>query len=523
MIAQLQHSHPFSDQDEPAIRQALPSDRTLATLAYPSLRLAIREQTALAAAMRLSELTAPCPNAGIRLKDLVGYGQAKDVALGIVNDLAAWQRGELPWNDVCRGLLLSGSPGTGKTDLARSMARETGLTFVSGSYASWQREGHLGDFLKSMNASFSTAIAGAPSVIFIDELDAFSSRGGDRNTQNSSYTSKAIAGLLEQLDGINGREGVVVVAATNHLDHIDPAIIRRGRFDQHIHIGLPCREDLAVILRQHLKSDLPCADLGRLAALAIGRTGADVAAAVRSVRGRARQGRRDFAEADLAAELSPMPSVATPEVDWRASVHEAGHAIVISALRLGRPICLRLDAAGGACLTLGMTAPATAAEFHWQRMADLAGRAAELLVLGSISSGAGGPPQSDLAMVSRSAVREEMSFGLGSLGSLWLSADPTPTDILRLPPSVQRRIGQRIREAEDQAGAILRQSREVLEDLARTLNETRLVEGMTLQGFLDRVVDENGINRRPLALQDEHQEPAGPSDDATERDTLHGD
>lgn len=348
LMLQFRYSHPYSDDDEPAIRATLPPDRVLATLQYPALRLAHREQSAFDAGVRLSELTRPSQNEGLRLREMVGLGPAKDIALGVIEDLAAWKRGDLQWEFVTRGLLLSGAPGTGKTELARCMARENDLTFVSGSYSSWQKEGHLGDFLMAMNNSFATAIANAPSVLFIDELDAFGSRSQNQNTHNANYSSKCIAGLLELLDGVAGREGVVVIAATNHADNIDPALIRSGRFDQRIHIGLPSRADLAVILRQHLKSDLPDADLNRFAASAIGRSGADIAAAVRSARGRARQHRREFEEADLAAELCPTNSVETPELDWRAAIHEAGHAIVIAALGIGTAICLRLDRTGGA-------------------------------------------------------------------------------------------------------------------------------------------------------------------------------
>ncbi len=488
LMWQFRYSHPFSDDDEPAITAALPSDRVLATLQYPALRLAHREGSALAAVLRLSELTRPSPNEGLRLKDLVGFGPAKDIALGIIDDLAAWSKGDLHWDNVSRGLLLSGAPGVGKTELARAMARENGLTFVAGSYSSWQKQGHLGDFLSAMNDSFATAIAGAPSVLFIDELDAFSSRSQNQNTHNSSYASKCIAGLLELLDGVAGREGVVVIAATNYIEHIDPAVVRSGRFDQRIHIGLPSRSDLAIILRQHLKSDLPDADLSRFAAMAIGRSGADVAAAVRSARGRARQNHREFKDDDLSAELCPTPSVKTPDQDRRASTHEAGHAVVIAALGVGTPICLRLNNLGGECITQMTVAAMTAADFHRERMTDLGGRAAERLMLGTISSGAGGPLDSDLAKVSRSALREEVTYGLGALGSLWLSQDPQPSDILRLPPPVQQRLCQRIADAERDAGDALQMNKVVLEDLANALNKTRLVEGPILQAFLSRVI-----------------------------------
>jgi cell division protease FtsH len=489
LILQLRHSHgAASNVDEAALRHALPSDHILATLPYASLRLATRELDSLAVAGRLAQLTAPRPGSGIALRDLVGYGRAKDAALGIVEDLAAWSRGDLPWTQVSRGLLLSGPPGIGKTELARAMTLETGLTFVSASYAGWQKEGHLGDFLKAVSRSFATAIAGAPAVIFIDEIDAFSSREHDQRGQNSSYSSKAIAGLLEHLDGVLGREGVVVIAATNHPGHIDPAIMRAGRFDRHIAISLPNRVDLAVILRQHLGQDLPNADLERLAALALGQTGADIAAAVRNARAQARRVRGVLCEDDLCAELSPPPDLLLPATVWRAAVHEAGHAIVIAALDLGDLTCLKLDGTGGACLSQMFAQPMTSKDFHRTRMTDLAGRAAERLVLGDISCGAGGSRNSDLGKATLSVLHEEMNFGMGALGSLWIGADPSPRDILLLPQAIQRRISQRIDEAERAAGLILQRNHSQLVDLATALVNAQLLDSPALQPFLDRIV-----------------------------------
>ena len=207
---------------------------------------------------------------GIRLADLAGLGAARDAALGIVEDLRAWQAGELPWDAVHRGLLVVGPPGTGKTELARAMAREPGIHLESASYAQWQARGHLGDMLQAMRASFAVAADQAPSILFLDELDAFGSRTGGRSTQNYSYDTKVITGLLEQLDGIDGRVGVVVIGACTHPEGIDPAILRAGRFDERFEIRRPDAEALAIILRQHLGPDLPEADLATLGQMALG-------------------------------------------------------------------------------------------------------------------------------------------------------------------------------------------------------------------------------------------------------------
>ena len=130
----------------------------------------------------------------------------------------------------------------------------------------------------------------------------------------------------------------------------------------------------------------------------------------------------------------------------------------------------------------------TARDLHVLRMIDLAGRAAERLVFGDISAGAGGPPASDLGKATRSALRQELSFGLGSQGALWVSADPDPDAIPQLPAATQRRLADHLARAEAEAGDILARNRTLLVDLATTLRRTNLLQGPELQGFLDRVV-----------------------------------
>ena len=130
----------------------------------------------------------------------------------------------------------------------------------------------------------------------------------------------------------------------------------------------------------------------------------------------------------------------------------------------------------------------TAEERHQSRMVHLAGRAAERVIFGDVSAGAGGPIDSDLASATLSSLREETTLGLGTIGSLWLTADPTGMDILRLPPATQRQISQHLVDAEHDAGEVLQTNKTVLNDLATALDKAMLVEGVILQGFLDRVI-----------------------------------
>ncbi|MEE2862358.1 MAG: AAA family ATPase [Paracoccus sp. (in: a-proteobacteria)] len=244
-------------------------------------------------------------------------------------------------------MLIVGPPGCGKTELARAMARELGIHLESGSYARWQANGHLGDMLKAMRASFATASSQAPSILFIDELDAFGSRTGRRSTQNQSYDTKVITGLLEQLDGIDGREGVTIIAACNHPDAIDPAILRAGRFDARVEIRLPDAEALAIILRQHLGSDVDDADLAALGHLTLGQSGADSAAAVRAARRVARRQKRLMSVQDRRNALVPNHLALPVAMRRRAAIHKAGHAVVMTALGLGHVKILRLSLEGG--------------------------------------------------------------------------------------------------------------------------------------------------------------------------------
>lgn len=406
---------------------------------------------------------------GIRLADLAGLGAARDAALGIVEDLRAWQAEELRWDAVHRGMLIAGPPGCGKTELARAMAREPGIHLESASYAQWQAKGHLGDMLKAMRASFAAAADQAPSILFLDELDAFGSRAGGRSTQNESYDVKVITGFLEQLDGIDGRVGVVVIGACNHPEGIDPAILRVGRFDQRVEIRRPDAEALAIILRQHLGDALPEADLAALGQMALGQSGADCAAAVRAARGVARRAKRPLTAEDLRAALVSDHLALPPEMRRRAAIHEAGHAIVMAALGLGQVKILRLGPAGGETRLRWFDADSTRELLNRRCAGHLAGRAAEILVLGEASGGAGGTSDSDLHQATTLMMQCELSLGLGSLGHFSVGAAPPAGTLLSLSAAVRQQMQRDLNRALAIALEMLKNHRSLLESLARDL------------------------------------------------------
>ncbi len=474
----------------------LPDEAVVRGLALSDLRLSVlphrggaRSLARLEALVR-ERLDRAAPP--VRLETLCGYGEARAIGLGMAADLRAYKAGALPWRALDRGLLLVGPPGTGKTLFARAFAASAGLPLVTGSLAAWQasRDGHLGHTLGAMRASFAEALAKAPSVLFIDEIDSFDDRA--RLPQaHANYSRQVVNGLLELLDGAGSREGLVVLAATNHAEVIDPAIRRAGRLDRTVAIGLPDHEGLIGILRHHLGEALAGVDLTPAALAAAGGSGADCAAWVRQACGTARRAGRPLALADLVGAIGQGRPRLPEGLRRRIAVHEAGHAVAAVALGLPAPHALAVTEAGGRARMRAGPEALTNEEVHRHLVQLLAGRAAEALACGAVSAGAGGDAHSDLARATALAAAAEASFGLGAWGPLWLGA---PADILD-PRSLQAlapQIGARLQAAEADARGVLAANRGVLEAVA---------EALLARSYLDEPVLERllaGVLRVPL-------------------------
>ncbi len=438
-----------------------------------------------------------------RLEHMAGYGEARSWGLELARDLEDWRAGAIGWHDVDQGLLLSGPPGTGKTIYARALANTCGVKLIIASYARWQRQGYLNDFLKAMHHSFEDARKQAPAILFIDELDAF----GDRlniNDRNRAYEVKTINALLEHLDGLEGREGVVVVGACNHPGLIDPAILRSGRLDRHVRIPLPDREAREAIARMHLRGDLSGEDFLEFSSETEGLTGADIARIIREARRIARRGRRAITADDIRATL-PQKYRLPPENVRANAIHEIGHAVVGTALGMtlvtvaikdSMAIGRGIQAVGGAVF-LRPTWPRRTKEYYLDQIAlCMSGMAAENVFLGSHDDGVAGGEGADLHEATKIAVAMERQFGMGDMLAAYAEMENRSLhEITHMDPHLMSRVDTLLREQLERARKIIERHRAACEVLAADLARTLELSG---EEVLDAIDDlrENPASRK---------------------------
>ncbi|EME68315.1 ATP-dependent Zn protease [Paramagnetospirillum caucaseum] len=418
------------------------------------------------------------------MDEAVTWGQA------LARDLSDYIDGALTWSDIDRGVLLSGPPGTGKTTFARALAGSCGVPLIAASLGEWQSSGHLGDLLKSMRKTFEEARAAAPCIILVDEIDGFGDRA-NLNSGHKDYSVQVINGFLELLDGVTSREGVVVIGATNLPGRIDPAITRSGRLDRHIVISLPDEDGLRQIMRHHLAGDLPGADLSIAAKLALGGSGADVARWVRGAKRRGRQAARSLSLDDLVLEIRGNAPTMSNTALRRCAVHEAGHAIAISHFHSNtlQYVSIRqTTTTGGGVMSLRPELDlATSEDIDCLLTILLAGRAAEEVILGTVSSGAGGGTESDIAKATLAATSAITALGLSGAATPVWSGMPTPESIdllLIRRPDIARQLEDRLDRAYAVAKELILANADAVLRIVDRLIEVEIMTGEEVAALL---------------------------------------
>lgn len=392
-----------------------------------------------------------------------------------------------------RGVLLAGSPGTGKTLLARAVAGEAGVPFFSAS-ASEFIEMIVGVGASRVRELFAEARKVAPSIIFIDEIDTIGRvRSGGASVSGHDEREQTLNQILTEMDGFTGSEGVIVIAATNRADILDPALTRPGRFDRVVNVSPPDRRGREAILRIHTR-DIPLADdvdLTQLARTTPGMTGADLAnlanegALLAVRRGQSQVTATDLSEALEKVQLGAERTLVMPEEDRRRTAyHESGHALLGMLQPGADPVRKVTIVPRGRALGVTMSTPEVERYAHSEAylrgriIGALGGMAAEEEVYGVVTTGAENDLEQVTAIARGMVARWGMSERVGRLSALpsdaqqayGLSAAPRTLDVI---DTEMRRI---VDDCYEEARRKLREHRGRLDALAQALLEQETLE-----------------------------------------------
>jgi len=433
--------------------------------------------------------------------DVAGYEGAKAEIAEVVDFLRSPERYQRVGAMVPRGVLMVGPPGTGKTLLARAVAGEARVPFFSVTGSSFV-ELFVGVGAARVRDLFDQARKRAPAIIFIDEVDAIGQRrAGTGAVVSNDEREQTLNQLLAEMDGFDPSTGIVVLAATNRPEVLDPALLRPGRFDRQVTIPLPNVTERVAILAVHSQGKKIAGDvnLDAIARGTPGFSGADLAnltneAAIFAVRA----GREIITAADFDAARDRIilgrresSNVLLPEEKHTVAVHESGHALVAALSEHADPVAKVTILPAGQ--TLGVTEQLPAAERHMygedylhdSLAVRLGGRAAELVVLGQGSTGAA----NDLAGATDLATRMVREYGLSETlgpigypegGSVFLGGGPAMSSrpfAEATQAEIDKEVANLLRQAESRATELLQGHRRELDALVELLLEDETVDG----------------------------------------------
>ena len=443
---------------------------------------------------------------GIKFSDVAGEDEAKENLQEIVNYLHDPSKYQEIGASMPKGVLLVGPPGTGKTMLAKAVAGEANVPFFSMSGSEFV-EMFVGMGASKVRDLFKQAKEKAPCIVFIDEIDAI---GKKRDGQLSSNDEReqTLNQLLTEMDGFDGNTGVIILAATNRPESLDPALTRPGRFDRRVPVELPDLKGREAILRVHARRIKVADDVDyeKVARMASGASGAELANIVNEAALRAvRDGRKFATEADLEESIEVViagyqkkNAILTDQEKWTVAYHEIGHALVAAKQTNSAPVqkITIIPRTSGA---LGYTMQVEEGNHYLMTKEELenkiatltGGRAAEEVQFGVITTGASNDIEQATklarAMITRYGMSESFDMvALETVTNQYLGGDASLACSTQTQTDIDRQVVALVKLEHEKARKILNENRTKLDELAKFLYSRETITGAEFMEILNK-------------------------------------
>ena len=443
---------------------------------------------------------------GIHFSDVAGEDEAKENLQEIVNYLHDPGKYQEIGASMPKGILLVGPPGTGKTMLAKAVAGESQVPFFSISGSEFV-EMFVGMGASKVRDLFSQAKEKAPCIVFIDEIDAIGQKRSGGQYGGNDEREQTLNQLLTEMDGFDDNSGVIILAATNRPESLDPALTRPGRFDRRVPVELPDLKGREEILKVHARKIKLAenVDFSTVARMASGVSGAELANIVNEAALRAvRDGRKLVTQADLEESIETViagyqkkNAILTDKEKWIVSYHEIGHALVAARQTHSAPVqkITIIPRTSGA---LGYTMQVEEGNHYLMSREEIenkiatftGGRAAEEVVFGSVTTGASNDIEQATKLARAMLTRYGMSdeFGMVALETVtnqYLGGDASLACSPETQTKIDRLVVELVERQHQKALQILRDDRQKLDELARFLHEKETITGEEFMSILN--------------------------------------
>lgn len=444
---------------------------------------------------------------GIKFSDVAGEDEAKENLTEIVDYLHNPKKYEEIGASMPKGILLVGPPGTGKTLLAKAVAGEANVPFFSISGSEFV-EMFVGMGASKVRDLFKQAKEKAPCIVFIDEIDAIGKKRDGGNLGGNDEREQTLNQLLTEMDGFEGDNGVIILAATNRPESLDPALTRPGRFDRRVPVELPDLKGRESILRVHAKKIKVAdnVDYLQIARMASGASGAELAnivneAALRAVRdGRSYATQEDLEESIevVIAGYQKKNAILTDKEKWTVSYHEIGHALVAAKQTNSAPVqkITIIPRTSGA---LGYTMQVEQGNHYLMTKTELenriatltGGRAAEEVIFGISSTGASNDIEQATklarAMITRYGMSREFDMvAMETVTNQYLGGDASLSCSAQTQAKIDEQVVALVKKQHEKAAGILIENREKLDELAKYLYDRETITGEEFMEILNR-------------------------------------